>query len=136
MATDLHAIAVAVANTLSELNPEISYSPEYDLSDLASKKCVIVPSSINRTPICRNSKIVEITAEIEVGILHRGKKLNVANLVSEVQFLATQLKKVRVGNSQCIKVDHEPLYDAEQLRQRNQFTSVLALTFKEIAHDG
>lgn len=134
MPTDIVTIAQGVATCLSENKPIISFVPEFELGELSSKKCVIVPLSCDPKPICRNSKIYENISRIEIGFLWRAKNLDTAKLVSEVRSAVEVLQHFKVGSAVCVKVDHDPLYDPEQLRSRNQFTSIVALTFKEICH--
>ena len=135
MATDLSHIAEVVSSKLKHLSPEISFSPEYDLHELSNQKCVIVPLSSVPMPLCRNSKFIETVSEIEIGFLYRAKKIDVQKLISEVKDIAAMFQHIKVGNARCIKISHDPLFDPEQLRERNQFTSVISLTFKEISND-
>jgi hypothetical protein len=136
MPNDIDNIADAVVALLDFLSAEKSYSPEFDLQELSTQKCVVVPISVEPKRICRNSRLVEMVYRIEVGILVRSKKLDVPALVKLVKKTADICSRCSVGNAKCTKVDYEPLFDADQLRQRNQFTSVLALTFKEIVENG
>lgn len=132
----LHTIAVSVSELLADYDAEVVYSPEFELRDLASKKCIIVPVNAESKPICRNSKIIETSYHLEIGFLIRGKNLDLSQLLSRVERIVKKCLHFRSGNAMCVRADPSPLYDQEQLRQRNQFTSVIALTFKEVSYGG
>lgn len=128
----LHTIAVSVSELLADYNAEVVYSPEFELRELASKKCVIVPTNLESKPICRNSKIIEISYHLDVGLLVRGKNLDLSQLISQAENIAKKCLHFKVANATCVQAEPSPLYDQEQLRQRNQFTSIITLVFKEI----
>lgn len=131
----LDTIANSLAQLLKDFSAEISHSPEFELKDLAKKRCVIVPISYQQKNLCRNKKILEISSTLEIGLLARGKNLDISKLIAQVKEISQRCLRFKVNTAVCVAVDLDPLYDQEQLRQRNQFTSVMALTFKEIVHD-
>ena len=134
MPCDIVAIAQAVACELKDCSAEVAFSPEFDLQDLTTKRCVVVPGESTPKKIARGKNIVEYTHRIEIGLLVRSKKLNLESLISQSQKIGLQLLHFRHENAVCFQVDFEPLYNQEQLRERNQFTSIIVLLFKEFGN--
>lgn len=132
MARDIYILASAVAGLLADLSAEVQLAPEYDLSELSDERCVVVPVGVQSTRLCRNSKVVENRYQLEVGFLYRSKELKADELLSFTRSIADRLLKARADGLSCIKAEPNPLYDAEQIRERNQFTAVISLTYKEI----
>lgn len=129
-------IAKGVAEALAEYSAEVAFAPEFELHELSTKKCVVIPMNYTQKRISRNANLLERSHHIEIGLLVRAKKLDMVSLLAQAQDIANICSKMRVGEAVCTAVEPEPLYDPEQLRQRNQFTSVLALTFKEVIYGG
>lgn len=127
--SDIITIAEAVVKHLADYDAELQFAPEFELSELDTGRCVVVPTSFEQTNVSRNQ--VTDQFRVEVGIMRRGKELDVAALLKKMKELCRRFTRFNVGNAVCFKVENAPLYDAELLRQRNQFTSVLTLHFKE-----
>lgn len=127
--SDIISVAEKVRDTLADLNAEISFAPDFDLADLEVKRCVIVPHSFETLNTSRNQ--VTDQYKVDIGILCRGKNLDVAALLREVKSIARRFARFTADSAVCFKIENNPLYDVELLRQRNQFTSVLTLHFKE-----
>ena len=129
MALDVTVIAGAVRDRLSPLGAEITYAPEYDLCDLGRGPAVcVVPSGTEFSLAGRG--IVEERATIDVGFVSKAKPAEAEELVKTVRETARGLLGMKAGEAVCVKVAHDPLYSAEHLRERGQFTSVVRLTFK------
>ena len=123
-------IANAVVECLSDYSAELQYAPDYVLSKLSEQRVVVVPMAKERKIISRNS--VEQSHQIEIGFLYRSKDLNLVELIGVVERIGAYFLGKRLLSETCVSVVHEPIYSADDLRGKNQFTSVIALTFKEV----
>ena len=128
----LIAMAHGVADVLQDLSPEVLLAPEYDLSELATQRCVIVPVSRIEKRLSRNAKTVSVQHTIEVGLMFRAKNLDTDALVRKSEEISALLLNSKVRGISCINAEPNPLYDAEQIRERNQFTSVISVVYREL----
>lgn len=125
-------IANAVSKLLAEFEAQVAYSAEFDLHELEKRRCVVVP--VSSVPETVTRKCTAITHTIEIGLLYKGKKINVPDLIGQVKQIAAKCHRLKVGNATCVQAEFAPLYDQDQLRTRGQFTGVVALTFKEFTN--
>jgi hypothetical protein len=108
----------------------IDYAPDYVLPAIATKKTIVVPVGIegkveNRMPA---KNVVYV---IEIGVMQKGKSLDFASLITEVETLGRNLMGRTINGMVCISAEHDPLYDPD-FAKSNQFTSVLSLRFKGV----
>jgi hypothetical protein len=127
--SDVITIAEAVVKHLPDYDAELQFAPEFELAELETKRCVVVPISFEQINVARN--LVTNQYRVDIGIMQRGKDLDIALLLKNMQELCRRFARFNVGTAVCSKVENAPLYDAELLRQRNQFASILTLHFKE-----
>ena len=123
-------IANAVVENLADYSAELQYAPDYVLPKLSEQRVVVVPMAKERKIVSRNS--VEQSHQIEIGFLYRNKELNLAKMIGIVEKIGASFLGKKLLSETCVAVNHEPIYSAEDLRGKNQFTSVIALTFKEV----
>ena len=128
---DINTIAYGVAELLTDLAPEIHLAPEYDLPELSTQRCVIVPVSRTSKRVSRKKTAVEYQYNLEIGLMYRAKELDNNALLKQTQEVADLLLGSQIRGARCIKADPAPLYDAEQIRERNQFTAVISVIYKE-----
>ena len=127
--SDIITIAEAVADVLSVYNATVSFAPEFELEELQTMRCMVVPAAVKTVNNSRSC--VQHTFRIEVGFMYRDKTLDMKSLLEEIRVKSLRFYRFSCGSASCFKVEINPLYDADSLRQRNQFTSVLVLHFKE-----
>lgn len=107
--------------------------PYYELKDIEALVVLVAPNHALST-ILNRAGVVR-TAVVEVGVL---KQIDVNdNDTTDPLFLyVSELAGLFHGNeltgfaATCTKVEHEPIYDWEHMKQFGQFTSVLRLTCK------
>jgi hypothetical protein len=130
--SDIIDIANAVATALKDFDAEVVFAPDFELAELDTMRCVVVPVGFE-TP---NSSRGTVTDEyqIQIGFMFRQKELDVANLLRQMKSVCRLFARFRVGDATCFKVNNAPLYDVDLLRQRNQFTSIVSLYFKEVCY--
>lgn len=126
----LIALAQAVVTELSEYDAVLNFAPDYDLSKLAVRKVVVVPMAKEHTLATRSSS--QLVHRIEIGVLYRAKEPDLPTLIPISEAIGQLFIRKTIAGSVCIGVAWEPIYSADDLRSKNQFTSVIALTFKGV----
>jgi hypothetical protein len=121
-------LAQNVVTELDEFNAELSFSPEFELRDLATMKVVVVPVGTQYKMLSRSTH--EELPHIQIGILKRGSQNELPELLKFVENLGLSFLNKRIGDATCFCVTFNPLYSPDHLRERNQITSVIELTFK------
>lgn len=127
---DIQLILAEAAKVLQDLSPEIQLAPEYDLTELMTQRCVIVPT--NRTITRLSRKSVDVKYSFDVGLMLRARDLDTDTLLNKIQEITERLYNARLLGTRCTKAEPSPLYDADQIRENNQFITVISLTYQEI----
>lgn len=123
-------IAEVVTAQLTEYNAEMQFAPEFELNDLREMKVVVVPLGTEYKLLSRVSH--EELHKISIGVLKRADEKDLPDLLRFVEQLGVSFLNKKVGTATCIGVAFNPIYSAEHLRTRRQFTSVIQLTCKLI----
>jgi hypothetical protein len=119
----------AVAASLGEWNAKPALAPEFTLRDLEELKVVVVPVELTYRNISRALK--ERTVKLQIGFMKRAKKEQLDELLATEEKLGMSFSGKEFCGAKCIAVGFNPIYAADQLRERNQFTSVIELTFRD-----
>lgn len=122
-------IARAVAKELSEQKAEMLFYPEFELRDLEKLRVVVIPIELEFEASSREAHVRNY--KVSVGILQRAEK-EVEKLVSFAESLGTGFLYRELAGAVCVEVVFNPVFSAEHLRERGQFTSVVELTFREV----
>lgn len=129
---DILKLAEAVATELGDTaKAEVMYAPELDLKGLKEMRIIVVPLSITMKPLARGSS--EDTFVIQVGVLKKCTEDDVPDLVKTVVGIGRDFFDKRLENATCVDVKYDPLYSADHLRERRQFTGVIELYFKAVS---
>lgn len=131
-------IANAVTNALNHagLQPhfvaEMNLLPEFELKELRTLRVTVVPRAFKTAPQNRESSGREVT--IDIGVQQKtADKEKLAELLQLVENIIDVFDRKRLTDypkAICVKVENDPVYDPEHLREFRQFTSVITLTFK------
>lgn len=121
-------LAEAVTDELKEYNAELMFFPEFELRDLDKMRVVVVPVGTQYKTISRSAH--EELPRVQIGILKRGSEDELPELLKFVEALGLGFLNKKISNATCICVAYNPIYSPDHLRERNQFTSVIELTFK------
>lgn len=124
-------MANAVVEELADYSAELQFAPDFDLPRLATRRVVVVPIAKEYKLLSRSTS--ERIHRIEIGVLQRAQLLDLDALISMVENIGMSFLGKRLLTGMCVSVSFEPIYSPEDLRSKNQFTSVIALSFKEIA---
>jgi hypothetical protein len=131
MKNNIISVASAIAAELQDYGAEVTFAPEYDLQDLGKKRvCAVVPVTTDYEKISRSQ--TKLKYRVEIGLMYRAKVLDMSELLSEADTIINKFLHQRISGAICMKAEHVPMYDAENLRERNQFTSVVGLTLEEV----
>lgn len=135
MLTDIADAVTAKINAASiapGLAAERILLPVFELKDMKKLKVSVVPKARKIVQGTRTENINEI--QIDIGVQ---KKISnddeLDGLMKIVEDIAGLFKAERLDGYKkaiCVKVENEPVYDHEHLRQLRQFTSVITLAFK------
>ena len=126
---DCMVLCETVAASLGEWNAKPALAPEFSLRDLEELKVVVVPVELTYRNISRALK--ERTVKLQIGFMKRAKKEQLDELLATVEKLGMSFSGKEFCGAKCIAVGFNPIYAADQLRERNQFTSVIELTFRD-----
>ncbi|WP_176014457.1 hypothetical protein [Victivallis sp. Marseille-Q1083] len=123
-------IAEAVADQLAEYQAEVQFAPEFELRDLEEMRVVVVPLSTEYKTLSRANH--EELLKVQIGILKRATEDDLTELLRFTEKLGLDFLNQKILDATCLVVAYNPIYSADHLRERNQFTSVIELTFKKI----
>ena len=128
---DALELAMCVRDVLRDLDAELSFAPQFDLADLNELKVVVVPTDFGLGMATRGSAEEEFG--VEVGFLKKATEDELPDLVRFVADVAGRFPGEHFCDAACVEAKFNPLYSPDHLRERRQFTSVLALTFRRHA---
>lgn len=123
-------IAESVAAELAEYHAEVVFFPEFELRELDEMRVVVVPLATEYKTLSRAAH--EELLKVQIGFLKRGCEDNLPDLLRLVEGLGLGFLNKKLAGATCVCVAYNPIYSAEHLRERGQFTSVIELTFKLI----
>jgi len=126
--TKILEIADAVAESLSGLNAKVEFFPEFTLRELEDLKVCVVPLAEEYKQISRQTH--ETVLKVQVGFLKRATEDDLENLLRQVEEIGLGFLNRKFADAVCIAVSYNPIYLPEHLRERNQFTSIIELSFK------
>lgn len=129
---DAVAAKITGANLAPGLVAERILLPVFELKDMKTLKVSVVPKARKIIQEARNANTDEV--QIDIGVQKKiSDDSELDGLLKLVEDIAALFKAERLEGYKraiCIKVENEPVYDHEHLRQLRQFTSVITLTFK------
>lgn len=131
MKNNIIAIASLVAEELQEYKAEVSFAPEFEFPALNNNRvCAVVPVNTEYERISRSQ--TKLKYRIEVGLFYRAKTIDMSVRLAEADAIINKFLLKRLSGAICMKAELVPMYDAENLRTKNQFTSVVGLNFEEV----
>ena len=122
-------LAAEVALELADFHAEVIFFPEFELRDIEEMKVIVVPLAEEYKPISRTQH--EEILKVQVGFLKRGCEDELPELLRTVEKLGLGFLNKQLVGATCVGVAFNPIYSPEHLRERNQFTSVIELAFKQ-----
>ena len=123
-------LAEAVAAELAEYHAEVLFFPEFELRELEEMRVVVVPLATEYKTLSRANH--EEILKVQIGVLKRGCEDELPELLKLVEGLGLGFLNKKLAGATCVCVAYNPIYSAEHLRERGQFTSVIELSFKLI----
>ena len=123
-------IAEAVASELAEYQAEVQFAPEFELRDLETMRIIVVPSATEYKTLSRSAH--EELLKIQIGILKRATEDDLSELLRFSEGIGLGFLSKKLAGATCVIVAYNPIYSADHLRERGQFTSVIELAFKQI----
>ena len=126
---DCLGLSEAVAASLGEWNARPALAPEFTLRELEELKVVVVPVELSYKNISRALK--ERTAKLQIGFMKRAKEEELDELLATVEKLGMGFLNTEFCGARCVAVGFNPIYSADDLRERHQFTSVIELAFRD-----
>ena len=137
----MNSIAISLAKSVAEklnlstlsksFDAKFVTVASFDLKNISGVMVSVAAKDLSFERISRSQ--VQKQIRIDIGI--QSKLRNIETEVSDLIFLAEQIAELFDGwanddfNATCIKVEVEPIYSPEHIRQYKQFISVVTLTF-------
>ena len=126
---DCLLLCEAVAASMGEWNAKPALAPEFTLRELEELKVVVVPVELTYKNVSRALK--ERTVKLQIDFMKRAKDEELDELLATVEKLGMSFLNKEFCGTRCIAVGFNPIYSAEHLRERHQFTSVIELVFRD-----
>lgn len=137
-----HVVATINAADLSQ--PVLAvrhYLPEFELQEMDQLRVSVVPAELDEEMADRSRDRAEY--KIHVAIQKRVAKQDppgldttaidgLMTLVQEIDDLFRHKPLADFEQAHWVKTENRPIYDPRHLREHNQFTSLLAFTFRVI----
>ena len=123
-------IANAVAEDLAEHGAVVELAPEYTLKETKTLRVVVVPVGVEHRLLSRGHR--EDDYRIQVGVLKKATEDELDGLLEFVETVASSFLEKILAGARCHKVEHNPLFVPDHLKERRQFTSVIELTLSEV----
>lgn len=123
-------IAEAVASELAEYQAEVQFAPEFELRDLETMRIIVVPSATEYKTLSRSAH--EELLKVQIGILKRATEDDLGELLRFAEGIGLGFLRKKLAGATCVIVAYNPIYSADHLRERGQFTTVIELVFKQI----
>jgi hypothetical protein len=105
--------------------------PLFTLEEMQDLHVTVVPREVASSVLDRASDEDEV--KVDVAVQKRAASVAVADvdpLLSLVQEIADFLNRRQMGDAIWKKTENKPVYLPEHLREKEQFTSVLTVTYK------
>jgi hypothetical protein len=112
------------------------YLPQFELPEVQTLRVVVVPKEAESKSAARDRR--SRTCRVDVGVLKKFQKGDAAELdplvklVDEIAALFDGKRLADAPEAICTAAKPEPVYSPEHMETLRQFTSVLALTFREV----
>ena len=129
-AMDCLVLSEAVAASLDDWHAKPALAPEFTLREIEELKVVVVPVELTYKNITRALK--ERTVKLQIGFMKRAKNEELDELLATVEKLGMGFLNKEFCGAKCVAVGFNPIYSADDLRERHQFTSVIELGFREV----
>jgi len=126
---DCLVLSEAVAASLDDWHAKPVLAPEFTLREIEELKVVVVPVELSYKNITRALK--ERTVKLQIGFMKRAKDEELDELLATVEKLGMSFLNKEFCGAKCVAVGFNPIYSADDLRERHQFTSVIELVFRD-----
>lgn len=124
--------ARAVAELLSEYSAEVTAAPDYDVKSLNGLRVLVMPFGRKGKFATRGIKQNEHL--VTVAILQKCKDLDkLDQLVSKAEQIGDGLLGAKALGCAVVRVEWNPLYAVEELREKGLFVSVMNVVIEEFA---
>ncbi len=127
---DVLELAEKVCKELEKYHAEMILVPEFELYELEKMRIIVVPVATEYKILSRSSH--EELLKVQIGVLKRCKEDDIVELLAFVSQIGLDFLHKNLDGANCLSVRFNPIYSTEHLRERNQFTSVIELTFKQL----
>jgi hypothetical protein len=113
-----------------------AYAPVFDLGEMADLHVTVVPKAATAERLDRTSRQFDYSVDVAVQKkLSDGGDAEIDGLMLLVEQIADHFNGRRpatFAGAVCLRVENEPVYSPDHLRELRQFTSVLTLVFRMV----
>ena len=122
-----------------------AYAPVFDLGEMAGLHVTVVPKAASAERLDRSSRQFDYSIDVAVqkklgppagdGSPEQADNTEIDGLMLLAEQIADHFfgrRPATFSQAVCLRVDNEPIYSPDHLRELRQFTSVLTLVFRVI----
>jgi hypothetical protein len=117
-----------------------AYLPEYELKDMATLHVTVVPAEFEGEPNDRSRDREEHKLHVAVqqrfepigGIVPLARLDELLKLCEEIRDFLRDRTLASCPEVRRVKTEHKPIYDPKHLKEANQFTGLLAFTYRVV----
>lgn len=110
----------------------VDYCPDFTRQEITTQKRIVVPYGVESSRIARVGIQTDLILHL-VFLQRITSKDEIPGLVARIQNVATNIHNFKsASGARVVNIEFEPLYAQDLIRERNQFTSVIKITFRII----
>ncbi|MCG3178314.1 MAG: hypothetical protein BIFFINMI_00640 [Phycisphaerae bacterium] len=113
-----------------------AYAPVFDLGEMADLHVTVVPRAASAERLDRASRQFDYSIDVAVQKkLADGGNVEIDALMFLVEQIADHFngrRPAQLNSAVCLRVENDPIYSPEHMRELRQFTSVLTLVFRTV----
>lgn len=123
--TELNATHFSKTFTAARL-----YLPQFNLADMTTLHVSVVPKGVAYGEYSRASMLGQYQIDVAIQQKTTGADTEADALLALVDEITGHFVNLRLDcGAACVKIENDPIYDPEHMRENNLFTSLLTLTF-------
>ena len=135
IANEIAGVVSTVTHGSATLSAIVDFCPDINLEKVKTRQIVVTPHSYDRPNSTRG--YTERNAVFDIGICEKIALSEIDDRIMLVEKLmdALERKNLTTSKSLVVRVQADPIYDADWMRANRVFVSVVSVTVKVLAHD-
>ena len=135
LAQDIVNVISTITHNTETLSAVVDFVPDLPLSKVKQRQIIVTPYGYSRDPLARGRS--DVGARIEVGIVEKIALSDVDDRLLLVETIMKALDRLTLTTkaAKIIRIECDPMYDAQILKTTRVFLSVITCTVKVLADD-